>query len=122
MRAMIRAYSISATDVAAEAQRTGGDHGKFDFGNVVKLDTLVLRKMGPRDVHLKILVASGEHNVDHAVIADTQNIALARGGKMYPGNSAIGEVLAVGAEVTRFKKGDIALTHCNGAPDEYGFP
>jgi NADPH:quinone reductase-like Zn-dependent oxidoreductase len=122
MRAMIRAYSISAADVAAEAQRTGGDVSKFDFGNVVRLDTLELRPMGARDVHLRILVASGEHNVDHAIVADTQNIAQARGGKIYPGNSAIGEVLAVGSEVTRFKKGDIALTHCNGAPDSYGYP
>jgi len=34
----------------------------------------------------------------------------------------VGEVLAVGAEVKRFKPGDIALTHCNGEPDAYGFP
>ena len=50
------------------------------------------------------------------------NITELRGGKIYPGNSAVGEVLAVGAEVTRFAPGDIALTHCNGEPDPHGFP
>ena len=54
--------------------------------------------------------------------ADTDSIAAARGGKIYPGNSAVGEVLAVGAEVKRFKPGDIVLTHCNGEPDHYGYP
>ena len=73
-------------------------------------------------MHLRILAVSGEHNVDHAVLADTDGIAAARGGKIYPGNSAVGEVLAVGAEVKRFKPGDIVLTHCNGEPDQYGFP
>ena len=79
---MPRAFSISATDIAAEQKRTGGDHDKFDFANVLKLDTVALRPMGPRDVHLKILAVSAEHNVDHAVLADTVNIAELRGGKI----------------------------------------
>ena len=119
---MVKAYSISAADIEAEKQRIAGDLGKFNFANAIKLDSLELRPMGPRDVHLRILAVSGEHNVDHAVLADTDGIAAARGGKIYPGNSAVGEVLAVGAEVTRFKPGDIALTHCNGDPDSFGFP
>ncbi len=119
---MVRAYSISATDIEAEKKRVDGDLGKFNFANAIKLDRLELRPMGPRDVHLRILAVSGEHNVDHAVLADTDGIAAARGGKIYPGNSAVGEVLAVGAEVKRFKPGDIALTHCNGDPDQFGFP
>src|ERR1700712_2883759 len=41
---------------------------------------------------------------------------------MYPGNSAVGEVTQVGSAVTRFKVGDIVITHCNGQPDKYGFP
>jgi NADPH:quinone reductase-like Zn-dependent oxidoreductase len=122
MRRMTRAYSISATDIDAEKARVKGDAAKIEFANVIKLDRVDLRPLGPRDVHLKILAASGEHNVDHAVVADTVNIAQQRGGKIYPGNSAVGEVLAVGAEVTRFKKGDVALTHCNGEPDPYGYP
>jgi NADPH:quinone reductase-like Zn-dependent oxidoreductase len=119
---MVRAYSISGEDVVAERERVGGDLSRIDFSRVVKLDTLELRAMGPRDVHLRILAASGEHNVDHAVLADTVNIAEARGGKIYPGNSAVGEVLDVGDQVSRFQKGDVVLTHCNGGPDAYGYP
>ena len=119
---MPRAFSISATDIAAEQQRTGGDHDKFDFANVLKLDTVTLRPMAARDVHLRILAVSAEHNVDHAVLADTVNIAELRGGKIYPGNSALGEVLAVGGEVTSVKPGDVVVTHCNGEADIYGFP
>jgi hypothetical protein len=39
-------------------------------------------------VHLNILAASGEHNVDHAALADTVNVTQARGGKIDPGDSA----------------------------------
>src|SRR5215510_3866079 len=117
-----RAYSISASDVAKERARAGGDYDKVDHANVFKLDELSLRDLGPRDVRLKILAASAEHNVDHAVLADTVNISEARGGKMYPGNSAVGEVLHVGPEVKGFKPGDIVITHCNGEPDRYGYP
>ena len=117
-----RAFSISAVDIAAERDRTGGDYDRFDFGNILKPDMLELRPMGLHDVHLKILAISGEHNVDHAILADTVNIADLRGGKIYPGNSAIGEVLAVGSEVTYVKPGEIVVTHCNGEPDIYGYP
>src|SRR5215470_17693322 len=119
---MVRAYSISAADIEAEKQRVGGDVAKFNFANALKLDSLELRPLGPRDVHLRILAVSGEHNVDHAVLADTDGIAAARGGKIFPGNSAVGEVLAVGADAKRFKPGDVVLTHCNGDPDQFGFP
>ena len=34
----------------------------------------------------------------------------------------MGEVIEIGSEVTRFKVGDIALTHCNGQPDDHGYP
>jgi crotonyl-CoA carboxylase/reductase len=118
----VAAYSIATESIAEEQKRTGADLAKFDIANVVKLDTLELRELGPGDVHLRILAVSAEHNIDHASTADTVNIADARGGKMYPGNSATGEVLAVGANVTKFAVGDIVVTHCNGGPDEYGFP
>lgn len=119
---MVRAYAITSDAVAAERDRVNGDFDKVDFGNVIGLDTLELPEVGPTDVHLRILAASAEHNVDHAVLADTINIAEARGGKIYPGNSAVGEVVAVGRDVTKFEPGDIALTHCNGDPDPFGFP
>ncbi len=118
---MPQAYSISAESIAAERKRVGDDLDQFDISKVIQLDELELRELGTRDVHLRILAVSAEHNVDHAALADTTNIAEARGGKIYPGNSAIGEVLEVGGEVTRFKPGDIVITHCNGEPDIYGY-
>ena len=117
-----RAFSISAPDIDAEKERCGGDLDRIDFSRVLKLDDLELRDPGPGDVHLRILAASAEHNVDHAVMADTINIVEARGGKIYPGNSAVGEVIATGSDVTRFSPGDVVLTHCNGDPDPYGYP
>ena len=119
---MPRAYSISADAIAAERRRVGDDLSKFDIARVIHLDDVALRPMGPRDVRLRILAVSAEHNVDHAALADTVNIAQLRGGKIYPGNSAVGEVTAVGPDVKRFQVGDVVLTHCNGEPDVYGFP
>ena len=119
---MAQSFAIRAEDIAKEHERVGGDLDKFDYSRVLRLDELELAPVGPRDVHLRILAAAVEHNVDHAAIADTMNIAEARGGKMYPGNSATAEVLAVGSEVTKFAPGDVVITHCNGDPDDYGFP
>jgi NADPH:quinone reductase-like Zn-dependent oxidoreductase len=119
---MPRAYAITTEAIARESKRVGGDFEKFDVGRVIALDEVALREMGPQDVHLRILAVSGEHNVDHAALADTVNIAELRGGKIYPGNSALGEVLKVGGGVKRFKPGDIVITHCNGEPDIYGYP
>jgi NADPH:quinone reductase-like Zn-dependent oxidoreductase len=119
---MPAAYAITADAIAAERERVDDDLSKFDAANVIRLDELELRKMGPRDVHLRILALSVEHNVDHATLADTVNITKLRGGKIYPGNSALGEVIAIGSQVERFKSGDIVITHCNGEPDIYGYP
>ena len=119
---MPAAYSISSESIATEHGRVNGDMDKFDIANVVKADDLELPAVGDRDVHLKILAVSAEHNLSHAALADTMNIAEARGGKIYPGNSAVGEVLSTGSSVTKFKPGDIVVTHCNGEPDEHGYP
>ncbi len=119
---MPRAYAITADAIAAERRRVNDDFNQFDASRVIQLDEVELRPVGPRDVHLRILAVSLEHNVDHAVLADTVNIAALRGGKIYPGNSALGEVVAVGDQVTRFKPGDVVVTHCNGEPDIYGYP
>jgi crotonyl-CoA reductase len=119
---MPQAYSISTESIAAESARVAGDMERFEVSRVIQLEELELREVGPRDLHLRILAVSAEHNVDHAALADTTNIAEARGGKIYPGNSALGEVLATGAEVNRFKPGDIVITHCIGEPDIYGYP
>jgi len=117
-----RAYSITTDAVAAEAKRVGGKTADVDVSRVIALDELTLPDLKPGDVKLKILAASAEHNIDHAATADTINIAEARGGKMFPGNSAVGEVIAVGSAVKKTKVGDIVVTHCNGEPDAYGFP
>src|SRR5438067_10792112 len=118
----VRAYAITSDAVARERERVGGDLENMDISKVIELDKLELPDLGPTDVHFRILAVSAEHNIAHAATADTVNIAEARGGRMYPGNSAVGEVLEVGPAVTDFKSGDIVITHCNGEPDEFGFP
>ncbi len=118
----VRAYAITSEAIGRESERVAGNPDDIDFANVLQLDELELREVGRHDVHLKILAVSGEHNVDHAVLADTINIVEARGGKIYPGNSALGEVLAVGDDVSGFQPGDIVVTNANGAPDKYGYP
>jgi hypothetical protein len=122
MARTVRAYCITADAVARERERVGGEVEKMDVSRVIELDRLELADLGPRDVHLRILAASAEHNVDHAALADTVNIADVRGGRIYPGNSAVGEVLEVGPLVDTFAPGDIVITHCNGEPDQFGFP
>ena len=117
-----RAYAITAGAIAQERERVDDDLDRFEVARVIQLDALELPEPGPRDVQLRILAVSGEHNVDHAALADTVNIAEVRGGKMYPGNSAVGEVVAVGSAVAKFKVGDVVLTHCNGEADPYGYP
>ncbi|MEY2419072.1 MAG: hypothetical protein QOG90_1752 [Actinomycetota bacterium] len=117
----VRAYAIATDAIAAEKERAGNTED-MDITNVVHLDKLDLRDVGPNDVRFKVLAVSAEHNINHAALADTINIAEARGGKIYPGNSALGEVVEVGGNVTKFVPGDIVVTHCNGEPDEYGFP
>ena len=70
----VQAYSISASDIAAQKERVDKDGGEFDIASVITLDTVEPRDVGPGDVHLRILAASAEHNVDHAALADTVNI------------------------------------------------
>jgi hypothetical protein len=72
---MPRAFSISTASIAAERERTGGKLDDFDISRVVKLDTVELKPVGPGDVHFRILAVSGEHNINHAALADTVNIA-----------------------------------------------
>src|SRR3954452_2999332 len=118
----VRAYAITAEAVARERERVGGDAENMDISKVIELDKLELPDLGASNVHLRILAVSAEHNIAHAATADTVNIAEARGGRIYPGNSALGEVIEVGPAVTDFKAGDVVITHCNGEPDQFGFP
>ena len=89
-----RAYCITSDAIAEEQKRSEGTQGGFEISRVIRLDDLELRELGPSDVQLRILAVSAEHNVDHAALADTMNVAETRGGKIYPGNSAVGEVVA----------------------------
>src|SRR5437763_16852858 len=106
----VRAYAIASEAIAAEKDKAGNTED-MDITNVIALDKLELRDVGPNDVRFKVLAVSAEHNINHAALADTVNIADARGGKIYPGNSATGEVREVGANVTKFAPGDIGITH-----------
>ncbi len=92
---MPQAFAITAEAIAEERKRVGDDLEKVDVSRIIALDEIELPELGSRDVHLRILAVSAEHNVDHAALADTRNIAEARGGKIYPGNSAVAEVVAV---------------------------
>ena len=118
----VPAYSIRAEDIAKETERVGGEQARFDVARVLQLDELELPAVGPDDVRMRVLAVSAEHNIDHMATADTVNITEVRGGKIYPGNSATGEVLEVGERVRDFAPGDVVITHCNGEPDAYGFP
>ncbi len=119
---VVRAYSIRAEAISKERERVDGKLDQMDLARVVALDSVDLPAPGPSDVRIRVLAVSAEHNLAHAALADTVNIAELRGGKIYPGNSALGEVLEVGQNVRRFKPGDIVITHCNGEADAYGFP
>ena len=119
---MPRAFSISAEAIASERERVGDDLNAFDVARVIELGELTLPAVGASDLRLRILAVSAEHNVDHAALADTMNIAEARGGRIYPGNSALAEVVEVGDAVQRFSVGDVVITHCNGEPDAQGYP
>ena len=119
---MSRAYAITAEAIATERARVDDDLDRVDIARVIALDELDLPALQPRDVKMRVLAVSAEHNIAHAALADTVNITDMRGGKIYPGNSALGEVTEVGREVDRFKAGDIVVTHCNGDPDANGYP
>jgi crotonyl-CoA carboxylase/reductase len=119
---MSRSYAITAEAIANERARVDDDLDRVDIASIIALDELELADVKPHDVKIRVLVVSAEHNIAHAALADTVNITDMRGGKIYPGNSAVGEVTEVGPDVTRFKVGDIVLTHCNGDPDAHGYP
>jgi NADPH:quinone reductase-like Zn-dependent oxidoreductase len=121
-KTMPRAYAITAEAIASERARVNDDLDRVDIASIIALDDLELPDLKPRDVKIRVLAVSAEHNIAHAALADTVNITDMRGGKIYPGNSALGEVTEIGGEVTKFKTGDIVITHCNGAPDASGYP
>jgi len=68
------------------------------------------REVGPRDVHFDIDFCGVCHS-------DLHQIRNEWGGSIYPmvpGHEIVGRVVAVGNEVKKFKKGDLAATGCLG--------
>lgn len=117
-----RAYSVAAEDIAKESARVGDDHAHFDLTRILRLEDLPLPPVGPGDIRLRILAFSAEHNIVHVATGNPVNISAARGGKMFVGNSALGEVVEIGGAVRRFKVGDIVITQGNGEVDRGGYP
>ncbi len=117
-----RAYSIAAEDIERETARVGGHYEDFDLTRVLKLENLTLPPVGAGDIRVRILAVSAEYNIVHAATGHPVNICAARGGKMLVGNSALGEVVETGREVSRFKVGDIVITQGNGDVDRGGYP
>lgn len=119
---MPRAYAITAEAIATERARVDDDLSRVDIASIIALEEVELPALASHDVKIRILAVSAEHNIAHAALADTVNITDMRGGKIYPGNSALGEVTEIGTAVSKFKPGDIVITHCNGEPDAFGYP
>jgi len=119
---MPKAYVIRASAIAAEHERVGSSREKFEVERVVEMRDAPLAALGQRDVHVRVLAVSVEHNVVHAALADTFNIVAARGGEIQPGNCFAGEVVAVGGDVQRFRTGDVVLSCANPENDPFGYP
>lgn len=117
------AWWITVGSIAHARHVSHGKHEEMRAAHVFQSKPpLELRAMGPTDVLVEVLFAAAEHNILHAALASPINIAELRGGEMVPGNCAVFHVLEVGTQVARFKPGDIAISHCNGGPDRFGFP
>jgi NADPH:quinone reductase-like Zn-dependent oxidoreductase len=119
-----RGYAITSQAIERERARTADDDSQLDISRMIELCEFTLPELGARDVKLRILAASAEHNVKHAALGDIVDIVRAQGGRMFLGNSAIAEVTAVGHDVDadQIKVGDIVQTHCNAAQDRFGYP
>ena len=96
---------------------------KFDFASVIQLDEVALPRAGPArraSAHPRRLGraqrrprGAGRHG-QHRRGARRQDLSRA--------TARSARCIAVGAEVKRFKPGDVVVTHCNGEPDIYGYP
>lgn len=66
------------------------------------------REPGPQDVAIEILYCGVCHSDLHTVRQEWQNTTY----PVVPGHEIVGRVTAVGSEVKRFKKGDLAAVGC----------
>jgi len=119
---MSKAWILRAGEIEREWRRVDGDAQRFEIPRVLSLEERELPAPAPRQVRVRVLAASIEHNVLHAALADTVDIVRLRGGEMCPGNSFTGEVLETGAAVSAFRPGDIVISGGTSNLDPYGFP
>jgi uncharacterized zinc-type alcohol dehydrogenase-like protein len=66
------------------------------------------REPGPRDVQIEILFCGVCHSDLHSARGEWEGIVY----PLVPGHEIVGRVVRVGAEVTKFKEGDIAAVGC----------
>lgn len=126
-----RALTLTGERVANERTRLGlradrADNTEnlsgWDPANVFHFEEVPLPKIGdhPDAVVVKILTCALETNVVHAATGSPEPTRVAmreRDGeaKVIMGNAAVGQVVAIGEKVSRFKVGDLVMTHCHGA-------
>jgi len=118
----VRAYTLSTTDIADEWKRVGNSRDAFDVRRVLRAEQIDAQSLGEKDVRVRVLIVSAEYNVVHAALADVVDIAAAHGGKHYPGNSFLGEVIEVGAHVSNVRLGDVVVPSGTSVYDAYGYP
>ena len=102
----VRAFSITADAVAAERKRVNDDLTRStSLASPSRWTGSALRELGPETSSSASYTGAVPKRpiADHAALADTVNITQLAAVKIYPGNSALGEVLAVGREVKRFR-------------------
>lgn len=99
------AAASGSQDGAASVVRA---YGATEEKGSIKPMTIERRAVGPQDVMIEILYAGICHSDIHAINGDWGSPAL----PIVPGHEIVGRVSAVGNNVTRFKKGDIAGVGC----------
>jgi NADPH:quinone reductase-like Zn-dependent oxidoreductase len=119
---LVRVYALSTTAINDEWKRVGGSREAFDVRRVLRAEEVDAQPLGESDVRVRVLIVSAEYNVVHAALADVVDIAAAHGGKHYPGNSFLGEVVEVGPHVSNVRPGDVVVPSGTSVYDAFGYP
>ncbi|CAL5048857.1 unnamed protein product [Urochloa decumbens] len=88
---------------ATETERTAVGWAARDAGGHLSPFSYTLRKTGPEDVAIKVLYCG----ICHTDIHQAKNHLGMSRYPMVPGHEVVGEVEEVGAEVTKFRAGDV---------------
>lgn len=118
----MRAYYLSSEAIAREAARARAAGSDPDLSRVVQLGEFDPLPLGPRDVRMRVLAFAVERNVVHAALCTPVDIVARLGGFIRPGNTFVGEVVEVGAEVAAFAPGDVVTAGRNFSLDRLGLP